>query len=547
MKYLREPLSMCTMSEQPGVEAIEVEIDEAFAASPLLDVGYAQAMWTVLSVNEDHYLKHLRVLGDQEMEIYVDTHLNALTHPLRAVFKRAERAASPLKNQLINRDYALAWKWIEASVQYDQFCTLFPLWHRERIKVEPSAGRLLVTNRHNSDRRYEAYNRFVRKEARKQSKTRGPSDSLLALLTSRMDIEFDSFRVKFNKELVSALITNVEPVMRSRHTLPANWEFVSFALRDFRQVFTVIQAMCAGWHLARSLAADSGMLGMGYRSAVWVTGRAEMVKRLCRFTTVQTDVVERILSLLTFGSNGVREPDIATQPLIDLGNGKLALAPFVWLSTSLERNLCTLLNQLPTERDRYSTLTMGKEKAAFAEAEIFLSRLGLVATSGSVKGTDLDLGIIDHKDKTCLCIEVKWFIEPAEIREIENHTKELAKGIEQAKTLQRLFVGRDKHFLETRLGITPDYQFYCAVGSVNWIGMGDVQDPAVPIVKLWDLLQQIERTTLGQAVEWLRSRRYLPDEGRDFKVLSLDIECGRWKANWYGLEPLERGAFMPAA
>ena len=534
-----------SMSTKERVEAIEREIDEAFAASPLLDEGYTQAVWTILSVNEATYLNQLRRdISDEEMGIYVDTYFNALTHPLRTAFKRAKRSSTALRNELIERDVALARKWLDAGVQYDQFSSLFPLWHRKRIEVEPSENRLIVKSSYNSDRRYEAYNRFLTKEGRKQAAPRGPSDDLLELIESRVSFEQDTFRVKFNRKLVAALIAYVDPVIRSRHTLPADWEFLSFTLRDFRQVFTVIQAMCAGWHLAHSMAVNSGMIKNGYQSAVWVTGKSELVKRITRFTSVKDAVVARIVSLLTFGSNAIRNPDIATQPLIDLEKGRYALGPFIWLNTSLERNLCTLLNQLPAERSRYSTLTKSKENAAFDEAKRFLVGLGLVAKCGPVKGTDLDLGIVDHANRVCLCVEIKWFIEPAEVREIENHAEELEIGIGQAKILQRLFAQRDKQFLETRLGITPNYRFFCVVGSVNWIGMGDTQDPDVPIVKLWHLLHHIERTSLGGAVDWLQSRRYLPEEGRDFTVHSLDIACGAWKANWYGLLPAEGSAFL---
>src|SRR5947209_6091373 len=110
------------------IEAIEHEIDEAFAASKLQDVGYAQAVWTLLSFNEDHYVKHLHELSDEDMHIYVDIRLNALAYPLRVAFERAKRSGEPLKNELIDRDYQHAWDWIRAAEDYSQFCSIFPLW-----------------------------------------------------------------------------------------------------------------------------------------------------------------------------------------------------------------------------------------------------------------------------------------------------------------------------------------------------------------------------------------------------------------------------------
>jgi hypothetical protein len=41
------------------VEDVERAIDLAFADNRLKDAGYAQAVWTLLSVNEDQYLSAL--------------------------------------------------------------------------------------------------------------------------------------------------------------------------------------------------------------------------------------------------------------------------------------------------------------------------------------------------------------------------------------------------------------------------------------------------------------------------------------------------------
>ena len=47
------------MPADQDVCAAEAEIDAAFASSPLVRAGYAQSVWTLLSVTEDGYLKAL--------------------------------------------------------------------------------------------------------------------------------------------------------------------------------------------------------------------------------------------------------------------------------------------------------------------------------------------------------------------------------------------------------------------------------------------------------------------------------------------------------
>ena len=161
---------------------------------------------------------------------------------------------------------------------------------------------------------------------------------------------------------------------------------------------------------------------------------------------------------------------------------------------------------------------------------------------GEVKGTNVDLAIIDRRNKVCLCLELKWFIEPAEIREIDERTKELAIGIGQAKIINALHAGRNERLMKDVLDIDADFAFLTAVASRNWIGHDDAQDPEVPIIKVWHLLSKMkECSSLLEILSWLKSREYLPKEGADYSIEPWEISCGTWQATWYGIKPLASG------
>ena len=77
------------MYEKDTITRIEKAVDDSFA-SKLEDIGYAQAVWTLLSVNEDYSLKVTHQASDlEEMHIFADVHLNALTYPLQRCLKEA--------------------------------------------------------------------------------------------------------------------------------------------------------------------------------------------------------------------------------------------------------------------------------------------------------------------------------------------------------------------------------------------------------------------------------------------------------------------------
>ena len=519
------------------IRGVEEDIDAKFASSKLKDLGYAQAMWTLLAVNEDHYLAYLHRLRDEDMHIYADTHVNALTHPLRVCFEECVADARVLRFELVDRDYQLAREWLDAAVHYDQFCSMFPMWHRGQLDIAVVDNRLVVQNSSNANKQAEAYNRIVRKEARPDPPAVEAGGALVESILSSTTVGTDWFRVNFNPRLVARTMEFLGPAMDARHTLPSEWTFNSFSLEQYRRVFLAIQSLMYAWHVARLVMANSGMPALGYKSSVWVVARQELLARLHRYSGVDKGVVERVIDILTFGFQ-VANPDIAMQPLVDLRNGSYALSPFVWLNTNMERNLCVLLNQIPEEKDRYSILSNEKEAATRREVTEALASLGFDFRTGEVGGTNLDLAVIDRVNKACLCLELKWFIEPAEIREIEHRTKELAKGVKQCKLINGLFARHDERLIKSVLGIEADYLFLSAVGSVNWIGFGDVQDAEVPIVKVMHLVSKILGSgSLAATIEWLNLRAYLPKEGRDYSIIPMEISCGEWSATWYGVKP----------
>ncbi len=109
----------------------------------------------------------------------------------------------------------------------------------------------------------------------------------------------------------------------------------------------------------------------------------------------------------------------------------------------------------------------------------------------------------------------------------------------QAKKLRALYERRDERLVRDVLRIEPDYLFRTAVASQNWIGHAEAQDDDIPIIKVWHLLHKIRDCgSLRETMGWLSQRKYLPVEGTDFNVQPMEISCGGWTCDWYGIEPL---------
>lgn len=164
----------------------------------------------------------------------------------------------------------------------------------------------------------------------------------------------------------------------------------------------------------------------------------------------------------------------------------------------------------------------------------------------SARLPDVDLALIDPANRACLLLELKWFIDPAEPRELIEKTKEINKGISQVLILNQAFDQGD-HPLLDMLGVTSEYRIGGAVVSANWIGYSDAQHAEVAVIREDHLVKKLTTTkNLIEVLDWLSQRKYLPQEGVHYELVKSDSRVGAWNLEWYSLRPLiDEDKFLP--
>ncbi|MYN10890.1 hypothetical protein [Pseudoduganella aquatica] len=521
------------------IDEIEIAIDRAFSDNPIAKLPYSQAIWTLLAGAEEYHFRHSVVhpATEAEMAVVVDGLLNALTYPVRTVYKNCVRDSTPINFDLNDYNYEKSVEWIGGAEDYLQFCSIFPLYRRKQITIEVKGNEILIHRKSPKNIAYEAYDRFIGKRGEMDVILADPTPLVPSLL-GKMHRNGNSFQIKFTRRLVEGIVRVFGPQYLSRFVLPPHWKFVYFDIAQFKLTMACLQSLASAWMVARQLFAEQGILGAGYSSSVLIIKIAELENIIFQSTKIDKIKIQSILKYLTFGQCEIRDPDIAIQPIINLENGSYAISPLLLMHTNAERNLCVLLNQIPLEKKNYSFLVQEKESELFNRIVKSLANTSFDFRSGKIHGTDIDIAIIDRSNKVCLCLELKWFIEPAEIREVEMRSDEVAKGIKQGLKLMHLFEVQDQK-LFTTLGVDASFDFQAAVGSENFIGREDIQDKRIPVLRVWHLISHLVTGDLNSTVDWLRQRKYLPKEGRDFEVRTMPITVGGWRAEWYGLRPLE--------
>ncbi len=401
-----------------------------------------------------------------------------------------------------------------------------------------------------TNQEYKAYNYLIKTHETDEALSLIDFDNFLFLeekIRRSVKVKGDRFIYELNPKIVSDTINSINPMYDPAFSLRSEWGFSRYSLGDYRKVFESILAMASVHFRARRIAIEKGCQNNAFLDSIFLPTCNELLRRVVRYSGLSDEKVHYIFDDLTYGNRGIQYPDPALQPLIKLNSEYYAIMPQLWLSLSPERNLTVLFNKIPSERKIYAKLVDEKEKLLRERFTADLSDKGFRFVWGNVANlTDVDLAIVDDSEKACLLLELKCFIDPAEIREIIDRSKDIKKGISQILKFKQISVDNHEPML-TKLGIDSSYRFDGVVVSQNWIGHAHIQSPEVPVIRANHLIEKLKTTdSLRSTMEWVKDRKYLPKEGKDFKVEGITSTIGKWNLKWSGaINPLIEDGFFP--
>ena len=527
----------------PELRKIEKEIDNYYKSNPLVKLPFATAAWHLLASVEHWVLM-------QSMQATISQHREAI-----------------LDNAISDLKYCLRWLWDTCdecgkipSTYQDDFCKagldLFFLAHEYKtffsaytygsqgdvdLKLEQST--IKPGTDFDEGIEYEAYNRVIKQRQSQTATAAGDADKLKRLKNSIrhfLRTKGERFNYELNSKMVAdALEAAISPVHSQMSALPDEWQFSRYELRDFRKVVETISAIATIHVLARQIAIENGCLNMGYADSIYMPSYGELLERIVNYTGISESNVQCVLDDLSYSNKRISDPDPALQPLIVLNSEIYAIMPHLVLARSPERNMAVLLNRLPTERKIYSGLTDTKEEMLRQRFTVHLSDSRFRFAFGNVQLLPgIDLAIINDSEKSCLLLELKSFIEPAEVNEISHKSEEIVKGICQVLQLRHAFVNNYQPLLD-KLKVDLSYRLEGVVVSENWIGHATVQSPEIPVIQADDLMHKLGATKrLQSTMEWLKNREYLPKKGEDFEIAKRSAAIGNWTVDWYGIQLL---------
>jgi len=529
------------MALDKSAAAIESDIDSAPKTHPLVSRPYTHAVFYLLGYADAKGAFDSHYLEMQDRALTLSHTINALKYALRWTGQFGPPRDAPLDG-LMPSGYDEAAHLLEQATAYLLIVAAYSWAHRGLIDLSAKGHELTIAFRRENDTRYEAYDMLTRPSVEPGHHNEPPDPAIIEDQIARcFDRNLVLGSVPLARNVWRTANRFASDLSRGYYLLPPSWDVGGFTLADFRAVNDAIRAVVFSWRFATDMAAavDSAYP----RFVPFKIRRRELISGIKDVTGLSKEIVQRVVSLLTYSRENASESDPALRPLIAIGQDVLLSAQLV-LGASPERNLIALLNTMPAEKARYDQLKNDKERVM---RERLASRLPkhLRVWHGKVRRDlpDIDCAIVDDFSHTVLITELKWFVEPDETRELADRSEDIRKGVKQCKSLEEAY-RRESSILAPVASKITDVVF--AVVSANAIGMAYVQDEDVAVINEEHLLHALDSGASLQNVNcWLRQRRYLPVRNRDFEDVEPTVSFFDWQLTWYGFRPLVKDRYMP--
>ena len=541
------------MSITPGdlvaseLRKAETEIDRAHLANKLLSKPFGEAAWYYLALCEGRLVLPMLQpalfphFDQYALGILVDSVMTQAKWPLFWLWKTCSRGGT-IPNRYDRYMFEAALQLSKLSDDYLAFEAAYTYASIGAIDLTLDGTTISPDSKLKHNLRYEAYDRLVDGGGNEHYLADDAQLELIRQIDGSLQLKGDRFSYRLNSGLVRLAEELTRMPLGPEPALPASWQFSRYTMGDFQRWARVVRGMCLIHVIARVRASQAGLRESGFSDSLIVVRKEQIRRRMVRYTGLDDQTIMALLEDLTYGSRGMRSPDLALQPLIPLVPNSYAIAPSLVLNSRLERNFAVLLNRIPEERAIYSTLSAERESLSRARIVDALTPMGIRHWHGNVPGwdgaSDVDLALMDDGSKNCLILELKSFVAPAEVREIWERSKEIAAGIEQVRTRRELADTRGEA-LHDVLRIDGKWNIDWAVVSESSVGGAYVQAADVPVVRAPHLLRKIvSKGGLEGIGEWLCTRGYLPVEGQHYRLEDEEPRMAGWKIKWYNIHIL---------
>lgn len=328
--------------------------------------------------------------------------------------------------------------------------------------------------------------------------------SIIAQLESSIHFEDGRICYNYNRDIWDAFGQFAHAQWDYTKTLPETWTFDSFSLKDYKETWIAIATLC---YIHSTACIKSNAPGMAVEDSVILIEEDKFVESIANLSGVGQDSILRIIQYITY-NKALKNNDIIYQPIFKLSKEKLAITPYLFMSSRPERNLISLVGKM--NDSQYSVFTNSLEALMQDDIDWQLDELKGIIKVRSIHLDptlpDVDYGIYDPRSNSALICEFKWLTESDSTQEVFAREDDIEHGCNQIKEIMASAIMNVPAFIDKVFKVQSEYVdlFYCVISKNNIRSVSD----DVPVISLQKFTEVLKKSDINNGFHTIRNRDY---------------------------------------
>lgn len=492
-----------------AIREIEKIIDEAHKTHEVFKLPKNQAMHDVLASFEDMCSLTLMgsVLNPLGLKGIVDQ-MDALNMAFSWIDQLCPKdTEGDIEMEISENRYAQCCNLLnQYAYPYSVICSGYISYSRKRFNATVESN--CITFDFGTGQNESAWNDILREGASNDFQSLSTLINPMALikasaeLRKHISVENGMICYALTEEILDAFRKIARTQWDYTKTLPDTWKFDLFTMDEYKKFWVAMTTLCY-IHFCSCFSIEDPLIRL--RNSIIVQSKKCIVDYICSETALNENKVEAVLKYITYSSNR-KNIDIMYQPIVEITDDRLFIAPVLFMGSRPERNLLAVVGA--NHDSKYSKEVNELEGLMVSELE------GMINSKDIAKHRhlrddlpDIDFAVLDRASNSALICETKWFAAADSTKEVYAKEDEITHGCEQVESIMGYALSDRKHFFKQVFNVDDgeSIDLFCCVVAKHNIR---TQNKNVPVIDLKRIKELLSAYPLNAVFHILRNHEY---------------------------------------
>ena len=346
----------------------------------------------------------------------------------------------------------------------------------------------------------------------------------VAILKRNISVDNDMIGYSLSEEVIEPFKEVVTSQWNATKTLPESWKFDSFSLADYKEFWITLTTLCY-IHFYSCLEIKDPLARI--KNCTIIQSKECVLNYIVSMGEIEREKAEAILKYITYNPKK-KNTDIMYQPIVEVGNDQIVIAPMLFMGARPERNLLVLVG-LNNDDIEHSKEVNDLENLMISDLETVVAENEntKIAKHRDIDASlpDIDFAIFDKLTNTAIICELKWFAAADSVKEVYAKEDEITHGCQQIEKLMTYAMGNKEQFFKQVFDVDggEDIDLFCCVVAKHNIR---TQHKYVPVIDLKRIMELFKCKTLNSVFHIIRNHEYEIKLPEDAQITHNEISYG---------------------